>query len=126
MILYTLAMLALGSLLATMFYEKKIKKMKENAQAGLDAMYHTGFESGMEKAQKDIDATIQSWQNAQVEEEARVAKLAEDIGVEISTQETSCEAGCSHEHANYSITFSNKKANKKKKPTKKKARKSKK
>jgi len=57
-ILYTIAMLSLGALIGGYFYKNKFKK---EAAKSLDATYHKGFESGMEKAKADMDTSFETY-----------------------------------------------------------------
>ena len=120
-ILYTLAMISLGALVGGYLYkrrfDKDLEKVKSEAQKSLDAMYHKGFESGMEKAQADIVAMVGAHQDAEVQEEARIAKLAEEIGIEATLETHECGNGCDHNESTYTISIPK---TKKKKPAKKK------
>ena len=127
-LLYSVTMVLFGAYFGGLFYkrrfDKEIAEVKSEAQKLADAAYHKGFEQGIEKAHSDIVATVSAHQNAEIQEEVKLAKLAEEIGLEASMEEHAHGPDCDHSDTTYSITLKPKKA--RKKPSKKKPRKSKK
>lgn len=121
----------LGLLIGGGFFYKKLKKetekLKEEAKKSLDTMYHKGFESGMEKANADLMATISAYEESERKKDEELTKLADKMLFEITaeTKHAECSADCDHE-AIYKIEIPEPVKKKKKKTTKKAKKKSKK
>jgi hypothetical protein len=122
MILYTIAMLTLGSLIGGYLYRLKFR---QELKKSLDAMYHKGFESGIEKAQADLNAAIDAYQASELQEESRIAALVDEIGIELKTEEHSCGVGCGHHTVDHEISVP-RKTKRRRKTTKKNLKKTKK